>query len=95
MEPKKINFLELRKIFKKLRKGSEQVIGNFLYKEFRIQISRYKLSGNQRVKQLYNRRREKGECILCGKKVERKNPRTGKLYRLCDYHRNKIDKKKK
>jgi len=93
MEPKKINFLELRRLFKKLRKNYEEAIGNFLYKNFRIQISRYNLSGSQRVMQLYKRRRKEGKCIQCGAKVGNKNPGTGKLYRLCDYHRNKVDKK--
>ncbi|MBN2444282.1 MAG: hypothetical protein JXJ04_23170, partial [Spirochaetales bacterium] len=31
--------------------------------------------------------------IRCGTKVKNKNPRTGKLYRLCDHHRNTIDRK--
>jgi hypothetical protein len=92
MELKKINFLELRNLFRRIRKDSKKAIGNYLYKSFRIQVSRYNLSVNERVMQLYKRRRENGECILCGKKVKRINPKTGRLYRLCDYHRNKIDK---
>ena len=95
MVPKKIGFLGLKNLFKNLRKNSSDCIGNFLYKGFRIQISKYNLSGNERVMQLYKRRRKEGLCIQCGKKVENKNPRTGEFYRLCDYHRKKIDHTKK
>lgn len=93
MQPKKINNLGLIKLFQRIKINSKKSIGNYLYGGFRIQVSRYNLSGNERVMQLYKRRRENGECTLCGKKVEKVNSRTGKLYRLCDYHRNKIDRK--
>ncbi|MFP4424712.1 MAG: profilin domain protein [Candidatus Woesearchaeota archaeon] len=93
MEPKKVTINTLRKLVDQLQKGSEKAIGSFLYKGFHIQISRYKLSTSERVSQLYHRRRSEGRCILCGKKVTRKNPRTKRLYRLCDEHRKKVDRR--
>jgi hypothetical protein len=93
MEPTKITSTKLQKIIDELLKGSEDARGTFLYKGFRLQISKYKASGAERTSRLYHKRRDQGLCIRCGTKVKNKNPRTGKLYRLCDYHRNLIDRK--
>jgi hypothetical protein len=93
MEPKKITIKELADIFKELRNGSEDSIGNFLYKGLRIQVSKYKSSGTERYMRLYNKRREEGICIRCGDRVTKKNPKTGRLYRLCEYHRKTTDKR--
>jgi len=93
MEPKKITVNELAAIFKELRTGSEDSIGNFLYKGLRIQVSKYKSSGTERYMRLYKKRREEGICIRCGNRVTKKNPKTGRLYRLCEYHRRITDKK--
>ena len=93
MEPTKITAPKLQKIIDELVKGSEDARGTFLYKGFRLQISKYKASGAERTSRLYHKRRQLGLCIRCGTKVKNKNPRTGKLYRLCDYHRNIIDRK--
>ncbi|EPE85523.1 hypothetical protein LEP1GSC021_3743 [Leptospira noguchii str. 1993005606] len=70
------------------------MVGNYLYKGFRIQVSKYNLSGAERVQLLYQKRRNNGLCIVCGNKVTKKNPSSGKLYRLCEHHRKTIDKKK-
>lgn len=94
MKPKKVNIASLKKVMDQLQKGEEGAIGSYLYKGFHIQVSRYRLSTSERVSQLYHRRRTQGLCIQCGKKVRKKNPRTGRLYRLCEEHRNKIDLKK-
>ena len=93
MEPKKITAVSIKKIFSFLTKGSEEAIGNYLFKGFRIQISRYKSSGTERYMRLYKKRRDQGLCIRCGKKVTKKNPRTGKLYRLCEHHREITDRR--
>lgn len=93
MKPKKININSLKTLVEQLQQGSEESIGNYLYKGFRIQVSRYKLPTSKRVSLLYHRRRKEGRCIQCGKKVTKKNPRTKQLYRLCDYHRKKIDRR--
>jgi hypothetical protein len=93
MEPTKITAPKLQGIIDELLKGSEDARGTYLYKGFRLQISKYKASGAERTSRLYHKRRELGLCIRCGAKVKKKNPRTGKLYRLCDYHRNLIDRK--
>lgn len=93
MEPKKVTAQTLKKVVDQLQDGSNKAIGNYIYKGYRIQVSKYNLSTSERVSQLYHRRRTGGECIQCGKKVNRKNPKTGKLYRLCDFHRKKIDLK--
>ncbi len=92
MKPKSIKADELTKIFSNLKKGEESSIGSYLIKGIRLQISKFNLSGAERVQLLYKRRRTQGLCIVCGTKVTKKNPSTGKLYRLCETHRNKIDK---
>jgi len=92
MKPKSIKSDELTKIFSSLKKGEESSIGSYLIKGIRLQISKYNLSDAERVQLLYKRRRAQGLCIVCGTKVTKKNAATGKLYRLCETHRNKIDK---
>ncbi|MCP4136249.1 MAG: hypothetical protein GY754_35090 [bacterium] len=94
MEPKKITLKNLDKIIDSLKDASEEAIGNYLYKGFRVQVSKYKSSGTERYMRLYRKRRENGLCVRCGKKVTKKNPNTGKLYRLCDYHREITDRKR-
>lgn len=94
MEPKKITIKKLQTITDDLKKGDETAIGTYLYKGLRVQISKYKASGSERFARLYHKRRSLGLCVICGTKVTNKNPRTKKLYRLCDVHRDKIDRKK-
>ena len=91
MNPKKINADALRKVFSELKAGKEQSTGTYLFKGYRVQVSRYQSSGTERSAQLYRKRREQGLCVRCGKKVTKRNPITGKLYRLCDEHRKEID----
>jgi hypothetical protein len=91
MNPRKINADALRKVFTELKAGKEQSTGTYLFKGYRVQISRYQSSGTERSAQLYRKRREQGLCVRCGKKVTKRNPVTGKLYRLCDEHRKEID----
>jgi hypothetical protein len=95
MEPKKVTAKFLEKILEDLKNGSENAIGNYLFKGFRIQISKYKSSGTERYMRLYRNRREQGLCVRCGIKVTDKNPRSGKLYRLCQEHRESTDRKKR
>jgi hypothetical protein len=92
MEPKKVTIKSLQGILDNLKTASEAAIGTYLYKGLRLQISKYKASGAERFARLYHRRRNQGLCVVCGEKVTHKNPRTGKLYRLCNEHREKIDK---
>lgn len=91
METKKISSKKLKEIIDELLSGLEDVHGTYLYKGFKLQISKYKASGAERTSRLYHKRRELGLCIRCGNKVKEKNPRTGKLYRLCKEHRELID----
>jgi PHP family Zn ribbon phosphoesterase len=93
MEPKKITSGQLEQTFKKIQKGSEYAIGNYLYRGLRVQVSKYHSSGTERYMRLYKKRREQGLCIRCGNKVKKANPHTGRLYRLCEYHREITDKK--
>ena len=93
MEPKKVTITKLQGIMDNLKGASEEAIGTYLYKGLRIQISKYRASGSERFARLYHKRRDQGLCVVCGKKVIQKNPRTSKLYRLCEFHRDKIDKK--
>lgn len=69
MEPKKITAKALDKILEDIKEGSESSIGNYLYKGYRIQISKYKSSGTERYMRLYKTRREQGLCVRCGIKV--------------------------
>ena len=93
-KPENVKPEDLKKIFDHLKKESDEAVGSYLYKGFRVQISKYMQTGAQRVQFLYKKRRELGLCIVCGKKVTKKNPTTGKLYRLCETHRKTIDNKK-
>lgn len=93
MEPKKVSINFFQKVLDNLKNTSEEAIGTYLYKGFRIQVSKYQASGSERFARLYHKRRKLGLCVVCGKKVTARNRRTGKLYRLCDTHREKIDKK--
>lgn len=95
MKPKKISNDDLESLITGVKSQSIEVVGNYLYKGFRIQVSKYNLSGAERVQLLYQKRRNNGLCIIvCGNKVTKKNPSSGKLYRLCEHHRKTIDKKK-
>jgi len=93
-KPQNVKPEDLKKILDKIKSLSDDAVGNYLFKGYRIQISKYKQTGAERVQFLYKRRRENGLCIVCGKKVTKKNPVTGKLYRLCETHRKEIDNKK-
>ena len=93
MELKTISQKTLEAITEELKKGSGESRGTYLYKGFRLQISKYQASGAERTSRLYHKRRENGLCIRCGEKITHKNPKTGKLYRLCDLHRDAIDHK--
>jgi len=95
MSAKKVTLQDLKKIVGGLEKDSEQSIGIYFFKKYRIQISKYKSSGTERYMRLYKNRRAQGRCIRCGKKIIRRNPLTGTLYRLCDYHRQITDRKKR
>ena len=95
MEPKKVTIKALEKMIEDLKNGSDASIGNYLFKGYRIQVSRYKSSGTERYMRLYKNRREQGLCVRCGVKVTDKNPRTGKLYRHCEEHRESTDRKKR
>ncbi len=84
---------KLHEIIDELQDGSEDAIGNYIYKGFRIQVSKFRSSGTERYMRLYRKRRENGLCVRCGVKVTKRNPKTGKLYRLCEFHRDITDKK--
>jgi hypothetical protein len=68
MEPKKVSFKTLEKMMDRLKVGSDEAIGNFLFKGYRVQVSKYKSSGTERYMRLYRRRKENGECVRCGKR---------------------------
>ena len=93
MEPRKITPDALKRVFADLKTGDTKAIGTWLYKGYRVQVSRYKSSGTERSALLYRKRRDDGLCVRCGTRVTRKNPLTGALYRLCDTHRKQIDRK--
>lgn len=95
---KKVKLEELREVISDLANingDSDMVCGAYQFKNYRIQISKYGQDGKGRAALLYKKRRSTGRCVACGAKVKRKNPQTGRLYRLCDKHRAQIDHKKK
>lgn len=73
MKPKKISNDDLESLITGVKSQSIEVVGNYLYKGFRIQVSKYNLSGAERVQLLYQKRRNNGLCIVCGNKVTKKN----------------------
>jgi hypothetical protein len=93
MEPRRLTTDRLEGILDNLKQGSEQSIGTYLFRGLRVQISKFRASGAERFSRLYRRRRDQGLCVVCGNRVTSRNPRTGRLYRLCDAHRDRIDHK--
>jgi hypothetical protein len=93
MDPSNISTVKLQRVVDELKSGYETSIGTYLFKGLRIQISKYKASGSERFARLYHKRRDQGLCVICGEKVAERNPKTKKTYRLCKFHRNKIDRK--
>ena len=89
--PARITEQALRRLAADLRAGRDAAVGTWLYRGLRVQVSRYRASGTDRTARLYRLRREKGLCVRCGVRVTRKNPATGRLYRLCEEHRRTID----
>jgi hypothetical protein len=93
MEPRRLTAHKLDDVLEGLRQGSEESIGTYLFRGLRLQISKFRASGAERFSRLYRRRRDLGLCVICGARVSGRNPRTGRLYRLCDEHRARIDRK--
>ena len=85
MEPRKITPDALKRVLADLKTGNEKAIGTWLFKGYRVQVSRYKSSGTERSALLYRKRRDEGLCVRCGAKVTRKNPLTGALYQPLRY----------
>ena len=78
-----------------INKVKGRIVGQFEYQDLFIQVGfrggRDK-SGYDSKQRRYWERRQNGQCVNCGKKVIKKNPQTGKPFRLCDFHRKKIDR---
>ncbi len=89
--PVRLSEQSLRRLAADLRAGREAAIGTWLYRGLRVQVSRYGASGTDRSARLYRARRAKGLCVRCGARVARRNPATGRPYRLCEEHRRAID----
>ncbi len=95
-DSKKINAGTLDAIIEKIKKGDESTFGKYIYNNFKLIISRKTpLTNVERSRKFYSRRRESGLCIICGEKIKRINPRTKKLYRYCDAHRDEEKEAKK
>jgi len=96
MKSVKMTAKEFEKVLKKIAAKSLDACGTYIVGDFRIDVRKTTpLSGSERVSLLYKRRKEQGLCVVCGKKVTKKNPKNGQLYRLCETHRTKIDKSRK
>ena len=70
MEPTKVTPKQLKKITEDFKQGLESAIGIYLFKDLRIQISKYKASGAERFARLYRNRRAKGLCVICAQKAD-------------------------
>jgi hypothetical protein len=81
----------LRRLLSDLQAGSDAAVGTYLYKGLRLQVSKYRSTGTERTTRLYRARRERGLCVRCGARVTKRNPSTGKPYRLCEAHRKAVD----
>jgi hypothetical protein len=93
MKTTKVTVRDLDKIVKKIANKSLDACGTYIVGDFKVDVRKTKpLSGSERVSLLYKRRKSQGLCVVCGAKVSGKNAKTGKLYRLCEKHRSKIDK---
>ena len=90
MELKSLNAKSLQALFEKIEQENEKAVGYYSYKDFKIKVVK-PMTGSERYAKLYNQRRDEGLCIYCGKPVKKTNKQTGKLYRLCEEHRDKID----
>ena len=98
MEKNKRKVCEIKDIRTLVKAIKSEEVGWFGYRSKKIFIG-YKKGidekGQTRKQRLYRQRRNNGLCVACGKKITKINPQTGKLFRLCDYHREKIDRKVK
>ena len=63
--------------------------------KYHIQISKFAAPNKERSYKLSTRRRKKGLCRQCGKKVTRINSRTKLPYTKCDKHRQAENKRTK
>lgn len=71
-------------------------VGLYEYQDLLIQVGfrgGKDADGYNSKQRNYWKRRDMSLCVKCGKRVKKKNPQTGKAYRLCDHHRKKIDVK--
>ena len=97
MEEKGIKVSEIKNFVSLIKAIRSDEVGWFKYQGKTIFMGYHggkDALGRTRKKRLYQRRRSRGLCVACGKRITRKNPRTGKLYRLCDFHQEKFDRKK-
>ena len=91
----KIKKVKLKNLFKEFLLNGEAVKGYYAYKDYFIKISRIKpLTLAERSRKLYDKRRESGLCVVCGKKVTKRKPGKDELFRLCEVHRVTIDKER-
>ena len=93
MKTTKISAKDFAKVMKKIEGKHLDACGTYIIGDFRVDVRKTNpLSGSERVSLLYKRRKDEGLCVVCGKKVTKKNPKNGELYRLCETHRTKIDR---
>jgi|GEM_PF-6685452 len=97
MDVKKLNKNTMSVLLNKIEDNDLTVYGKYLYKDYKIIISRKDpFSNSERAKKFYANRRSLGLCVYCGVKVDEKNPKTKKSYRYCETHRKmENDKRKK
>ena len=86
---KELNKNQMNSLFKDIMNNNVKKFGGYVFGEYTISVfyKDKKLSGSQRVKSLYDRRKEKGVCVNCEKPV--------KEYVRCKKCRDKQNKRRR
>ena len=96
MDVLKLNKNTIDEFFQRIEKGDKTAFGVYLYKGLKILIRKKDpLTPSEKYKRFYLKRRAAGLCVQCGEKIKEKNPKTGKTYRYCAFHRDEESKRKK
>jgi hypothetical protein len=78
---------DLSRLLKNLIEKSEDNAGYYKYKDITISIH---FTASYRNRKNAKKRKAKGLCVTCGKKITRINPVTKELFKRCELHR-KLD----
>jgi len=85
---------EIRNIRSLVNALKAKETGLFTYQGLSVQIGHTggrDLDGRSSKQRKYWKMKSRGRCVKCEKKVTKRNPQTGMLYRLCHEHRRQTD----